>query len=129
MVSFSSHRPIETLPYVKSGFYIALFALCMHLLRQSEVRYHIFYTSSIAFLFVVSTIMVIVEATDMLHTSVARFAAVKTQGFLPLLAGDTLKQVIDTASFKVRIILNMTVDCITIHRCYIIWGSSKLILV
>ncbi|KAF9259722.1 hypothetical protein L218DRAFT_1056342, partial [Marasmius fiardii PR-910] len=82
--------------YVKSGFYIVLFALCMHLLRQSEMRYHTFYASSIAFLFVVSTITVTVEAMDMLHTGVANFASAKTQDVLPLynlLVGDTLKQV------------------------------------
>ncbi|KAF9254021.1 hypothetical protein L218DRAFT_887305, partial [Marasmius fiardii PR-910] len=80
---------------IKSGFYIALFALCMHLLRRSEMRYHIFYTSSIAFLFVVSTIMVIVEAMGTLHTSVARFAAVKTQDFPPLYNFETLVQVLE----------------------------------
>ncbi|KAF9256877.1 hypothetical protein L218DRAFT_880811, partial [Marasmius fiardii PR-910] len=81
----------------RTGFYTALFALCVYLLRQGEGRYRNLYFSSIAVLFVISTGMVAVETAQALRRSVVTFESVRTQdfpSFLKFVEHDATKTII-----------------------------------
>ncbi|KAG7095103.1 hypothetical protein E1B28_005890 [Marasmius oreades] len=90
---------------VTYGLYIALFALCIYILRQGKIRYQTFYIWSLTALFVMSTSMVAVETVEALLESVVEFSVI-----LPILA-------------------NLSADSILIQRCYIIWGSRNRVLI
>ncbi|KAF9265721.1 hypothetical protein L218DRAFT_924262 [Marasmius fiardii PR-910] len=113
------------------GFSIALFALCIHLLRQGRMRFQTLYISFIAILFVLATSMVAVEVMKMIQESVEEFVFIKTGNFLPLynfLKHDTLKTTIYALGIILPILANIAADSILIHRCYVVWGSTRRIL-
>ncbi|KAF9259811.1 hypothetical protein L218DRAFT_989919 [Marasmius fiardii PR-910] len=118
--------------FIVYGFYIALFALCVYLLRQGEGRFRTLYFSSVAVLFVISTSMVAVETAQELQESVVLFKSVRTQDFLPFLkftTHDTTKTIIYAFRCILPVAANAAADFILIHRCYAVWGSTKRILV
>ncbi|KAG7092851.1 hypothetical protein E1B28_009165 [Marasmius oreades] len=114
------------------GFYIALFSHCIQLLRHGGGSRRSVYVWSTVTLFATSTGMVAVEITKVLHESLVEFTSAKAREFGPLYnfaSHDTLKNAIYAFGSILPIIANVAADFILIHRCYVVWGSKKRILV
>ncbi|KAF9256850.1 hypothetical protein L218DRAFT_965956 [Marasmius fiardii PR-910] len=114
------------------GFYIALFSLCIYLLRQGNMRHQTPYVWSTVTLFVIASAMVAAETTYELQKSIVAFTSAKTRDILPLLSyltHDKLKTIIVVLILILPILANIIADFILIHRCYVAWGSAKRILV
>ncbi|KAF9256825.1 hypothetical protein L218DRAFT_172215 [Marasmius fiardii PR-910] len=117
--------------FIVYGSYIALFALCVYLLRQGEGRFRTLYFSSVAVLFVISTSMVVVETAKELQESVMLFKSVRTQDFLPFLkftTHDTTKTIIYAFYLILPVAANAAADFILIHRCYAVTGMIMIII-
>ncbi|KAG7095105.1 hypothetical protein E1B28_005890 [Marasmius oreades] len=111
---------------VTYGLYIALFALCIYILRQGKIRYQTFYIWSLTALFVMSTSMVAVETVEALLESVVEFRSAKTAVLLLL---HKLMTTLFAFSVILPILANLSADSILIQRCYIIWGSRNRVLI
>ncbi|KAG7092857.1 hypothetical protein E1B28_009172 [Marasmius oreades] len=121
-----------TVMCIAYGFYIALFSRCIQLLRHDGVSRRSLYVWSTVTLFVMSTGMVAVEITKVLQQSVVEFTSAKTRDFLPLYnfaTHDTHKIITIAFGSTLPIIANAAADFILIHRCYVVWGFKKRILI
>ncbi|ESK84182.1 hypothetical protein Moror_16985 [Moniliophthora roreri MCA 2997] len=130
--------PITSLSitYFVYGFYVLLFGTCVYMMRghqhgNERLDWNLYLSLTVA-LFVFSTAFVVVYTTDMIYVSITLFTALKTQEYEPLvdLIAHSIEQTI--APFfegLLSVLLNITAECMLIHRCYLIWGSKRRIAI
>ncbi|KAK1234427.1 hypothetical protein PQX77_002367 [Marasmius sp. AFHP31] len=125
--------PIATflLVFLVYGMYIIILGLCIHLLlhrKRSGSRLYLACTVSLSAL---GSLCVASQAYDFTRQAIIEFRAAKTQDLEPLEnylnhdKGQTISISIMSGAFTV---MNALADLMLIHRCYILWGSNKVIL-
>ncbi|KAK1215405.1 hypothetical protein PQX77_021980, partial [Marasmius sp. AFHP31] len=124
--------PIATLSsmFLIYGMYMTIFGLCMHVLlhrHRSALRLYLVCT---ILLFVFATLFTASETFGETRQAIIYFRAAKTRNYEPLLdywGGDHLETVwVTTASFAATFI--KCADIMIIHRCYVLWGFSRIVL-
>ncbi|ESK84181.1 hypothetical protein Moror_16984 [Moniliophthora roreri MCA 2997] len=122
--------------YFVYGFYVLLFGTCVYMMRSrrqgNERLTRNLYLSLTVALFVFSTAFVVVYTYDVVYESIIYFTAAKAQDYQLLV--DYLMfsaEMIVAGSIKLflAILLNITAECMLIHRCYLIWGSKKRVAI
>uniref|UniRef100_A0A0W0FAF6 Uncharacterized protein n=1 Tax=Moniliophthora roreri TaxID=221103 RepID=A0A0W0FAF6_MONRR len=131
--------PISTLSamYCVYGLYILLFGAAVYLMRSrqrgDESKFNCkFYLSLTVILFVLCTMFVVDYTIQNLLEPVIFFTAVKTGDFKPFMdyaKNSVVKLTIYSFDQLVAVLLNITADCMLIHRCHSIWGSRKRVTV
>ncbi|ESK92601.1 hypothetical protein Moror_4400 [Moniliophthora roreri MCA 2997] len=118
--------------YFVYGLYVLLFGAAVYLMRSRQQRNERLnwnlYLSLTVILFVFSTVYVVIETVSLVRDSIIRFTAVKTRDYEPLVdywTHDGYKTASVAFVLLIPIILNITAEAMLIHRCYLIWSSSK----
>uniref|UniRef100_A0A0W0FVU7 Uncharacterized protein n=1 Tax=Moniliophthora roreri TaxID=221103 RepID=A0A0W0FVU7_MONRR len=114
---------------VSSGIYVLLFGTLIYMTRNSRryerlSNFHLWLTTT---LFVLATMFVIDFTVASIRESWALFMTVDTGDNREYLRSDVEKRVIISFQRFTFLFINIAADCILIHRCYVIWGSRKLI--
>ncbi|KAK1223924.1 hypothetical protein PQX77_013203 [Marasmius sp. AFHP31] len=125
--------PIATLSlmFLVYGIYTVVFGLCTHVLYRRKRSGSGIYLICTISLFVLATFYVVPSAVGLARQSAIVFTAAKTREYEPLLA--YLEQDAGaTAWVSITDItgdlMNALADLMLIHRCYIVWGSNKVLL-
>lgn len=127
-------RPVASLSamYFAYGFYTLLFGtyICItRNLQQNDGKLNdSLYRSLTVTLFGLSTATVVAHTIDLVKGSVVRFNAIKTRDYTPVLefvAHDLGRTVLESIELLLPVFLNITVQYMLIHRCCLIWGSKK----
>ncbi|KAI3618085.1 hypothetical protein WG66_005660 [Moniliophthora roreri] len=122
--------------YFVYGFYTLLFGTCIYMMRSrqkenEQLNWNLYLVLTVA-LFIFSTAFVIVYTTYMVYGAIVAFTAVKTQDYEPFmdyLTHNAENIITDFLQMLLSILLNITAECMLIHRCYLIWGSKKRIAI
>ncbi|KAJ8077910.1 hypothetical protein PM082_002351 [Marasmius tenuissimus] len=126
-------KPIATLSalFIVYGMYIIVFGLCFHVLlrrRKSGLGLYLICTVS---LFVLATMYVASSTTGYAKQATVNFRASRTRNYGPLvkfLGRNTWKTVWATMSGFSNMSMNAIADIMLVHRCYVLWGSNKILL-
>ncbi|ESK88063.1 hypothetical protein Moror_10762 [Moniliophthora roreri MCA 2997] len=127
-------KPITTvgLTLLLFGFYILLFGQSFYFLstrRNTDNRkLHLAWITS---LFFVATAAAFINAASDVWDSVVAFRTLQTQDIMPFVAysqGNKDKTGIIAATYIGYVVTNCIADSVLLHRLYIIWSSSKLIV-
>ncbi|KAG7098323.1 hypothetical protein E1B28_000284 [Marasmius oreades] len=133
-------RPVATLSvmFFVYGFYTLLFIIYIRLLRHPRYRRgenrSTYYLWSNLVLFVLATVIVVLQTQRTLREALIDFHVVKTGDVESHLVkfktgSDMLHQALTSVSFYITIVSNIVADAILIHRCYTIWQKRKRILI
>ncbi|KAF9262541.1 hypothetical protein L218DRAFT_903449 [Marasmius fiardii PR-910] len=127
-------EPIITLSiqFFAYGFYVLLFGICIRVLLKRENRSNkrLFLSWSIA-LFILATVSAGCETFRFIWKTVVEYAAVKTgdeTGLIEFYTRNVQKNIMDGFFFSLFILTNLVADSILMYRCYILWGSRKLVI-
>ncbi|KAJ7585062.1 hypothetical protein C8J56DRAFT_141824 [Mycena floridula] len=116
---------IETFLY---GTYSVLFFVCTHILRKHKRPCHRIHLFSIAFLYLLSSIHMILE-----YVLVSKRPFNALQAYLLLVGFTQSNGKGERAMFVTQIVLafaiNLTADAILIYRCYAIWGCNRRVII
>ncbi|ESK84179.1 hypothetical protein Moror_16982 [Moniliophthora roreri MCA 2997] len=122
--------------YFVYGLYVLLFCTCIYMMRNrqqgNERRNWSLYLSLTVALFVFSTAFVVVYTIDAVYQAFIFFTAVKAQDYQLLVDYWMFSaELIVATSLKMflAILLNITAECMLIHRCYLIWGFQKWVAI
>ncbi|KAK1223956.1 hypothetical protein PQX77_013164 [Marasmius sp. AFHP31] len=113
------------------GMYTIIFGLCMHVLHRRHTSGLRLYLVCTILLFAFATLYIASETFGETRQAVILFRAAKTREFEPLvryLNQDNLATVWITISSFVGTFMNALADIMLIHRCYILWESSRIVL-
>ncbi|KAL0565613.1 hypothetical protein V5O48_016407 [Marasmius crinis-equi] len=114
--------------YLFYGLYIPIFASAVHLLRQDIFEFRKIYLTCTIALFVISTLTVIDDTFMAIQHAILQFDTLKTQdweSYNNWLIKQNLKAASTTIFYFLPPFANLAAETMLIHRCYIIWGSSK----
>ncbi|KAJ8077912.1 hypothetical protein PM082_002353 [Marasmius tenuissimus] len=125
--------PIATLScmFLVYGMYTIVFGLCMHVLCRRQSSSSRLYSVCTVCLFALGSIFVASEVYGCTRQAIIDFRAAKTQDFGPLekyMDVDVGVTVWECLSNFSATLMNVFADVMLIHRCYILWGSSKILL-
>ncbi|KAL0563554.1 hypothetical protein V5O48_018511, partial [Marasmius crinis-equi] len=123
---------LAELEVLSAGFYVLLFGMCIRTLirKEEDSTKRLFMRWSIA-LFILATLSAGCEMYRFIALAVVQFLSVKNQdlsGVAEYYTRDVTKNVMDGLFFSLLILTNATADSILVYRCYIIWGSRKLVI-
>uniref|UniRef100_A0A0W0FND3 Uncharacterized protein n=1 Tax=Moniliophthora roreri TaxID=221103 RepID=A0A0W0FND3_MONRR len=130
--------PISTLSamYFVYGFYVLIFGSCVFTMRarqRSEDRLNgNLYLSLATILFILCTVVVVSRTIVTVRQSITYFTSLKTGDYeasITYLVHDTEKTVTFGLEVICNVLLNITADCMLIHRCYVIWSFKKRVAV
>ncbi|KAK7473118.1 hypothetical protein VKT23_001219 [Stygiomarasmius scandens] len=115
------------------GFYILLFAMSTYFLSKHKSvfrrRLHLVWTTT---LFFITTFGAIINAASGIMDTVIMYTAVRTQDFQPFIeysTHDNTQTAILGITYTFLIVANVIADSVLIHRCYLVWGSRKWVLI
>uniref|UniRef100_A0A0W0FAF9 Uncharacterized protein n=1 Tax=Moniliophthora roreri TaxID=221103 RepID=A0A0W0FAF9_MONRR len=126
--------PISTLSvmYFIYGFYVLLFGVCFYMMRrQGPDGEHLnasLYLWLATILFMLTTIFIVAYTMSQIYQTLVFFTAAKTGNYERLaqyLVRDVEKTALLSLKQIVSVLLNITAECMLIHRCYLIWDSKK----
>ncbi|ESK84254.1 hypothetical protein Moror_3793 [Moniliophthora roreri MCA 2997] len=130
--------PISTLSvmYFIYGFYVLLFGVCFYMMRrQGPDGEHLnasLYLWLATILFMLTTIFIVAYTMSQIYQTLVFFTAAKTGNYERLaqyLARDVEKTALLSLKQIVSVLLNITAECMLIHRCYLIWDSKKRVAI
>ncbi|KAK1224367.1 hypothetical protein PQX77_012728 [Marasmius sp. AFHP31] len=113
------------------GMYMIIFGLCMYICYHQDSTGLRFYLVCTILLFATASVYVALDILGTTRQAVIEFHAAKTQDFNPLikyLYQDTLKTVWAATTSFAAMFMNALADVMLIHRCYVLWGFSKIVL-
>ncbi|ESK83550.1 hypothetical protein Moror_12105 [Moniliophthora roreri MCA 2997] len=122
--------------YFVYGFYVLLLGTCVYMMRSRQqgnerVTRSLHLSLTVA-LFVFSTAFVVVYTFDMVYEAIIFFNTVKTQDY-ELFVDSWLYSVeltvVNSLELFLGILLNITAEWMLIHRCYLVWGFKKRVVV
>ncbi|KAK1223920.1 hypothetical protein PQX77_013199 [Marasmius sp. AFHP31] len=125
--------PIATLSsmFLVYGMYTIIFGLCIHVLFHRKGPRLTLYLICTITLFVLATLTVASKAFGLTRQSVIHFRALRTRDFGPVvkyLAHDNAKFASAISGNISSTFMAALADLMLIHRCYVIWGSSKIMM-
>uniref|UniRef100_A0A0W0GEL2 G protein-coupled receptor n=1 Tax=Moniliophthora roreri TaxID=221103 RepID=A0A0W0GEL2_MONRR len=130
--------PIVTLliTYLLYGFYILLFGTCVHIMRGrqpvGEGLNRNLYLSLTVILFVLTTAFIVDYTVVIVSESIAYFTVVKTRdsrAYVEYAKNNVPNTVAFAFQSLIPVLLNIAADYMLIHRCYVIWSSSKRVAI
>ncbi|THV00896.1 hypothetical protein K435DRAFT_776269 [Dendrothele bispora CBS 962.96] len=114
------------------GFYLFLFGLSTCFLLKNQTifhrRLHLIWTTC---LFLTSTLGGLIEACSQIRGAVIIYNALRTQNFDQFsnyVSNDKIQTLAVGLANTCFVVANCIADSILIHRCYIVWGSKKLVV-
>ncbi|KAG7092919.1 hypothetical protein E1B28_009224 [Marasmius oreades] len=113
------------------GIYIVLFGLSIRALHRSKNNVSKLYWGWTISLFAMATLVVATETYSYVRESILEFKGLKTKDYFPFVnygQGEVTKTIPYTISNVVLVLMNAVADSTLIYRCYIIWGSRKIVL-
>ncbi|KAF5357319.1 hypothetical protein D9758_005836 [Tetrapyrgos nigripes] len=115
------------------GFYALLFGLSTYFLCKNKLisrrELHLAWTTA---LFLISTFGALINASSGIMDAVVMYDALRTQNFGPFISyssHDQTQTIITGLTYTSFVFANLIADAVLIHRCYIVWGSKKWIIV
>ncbi|ESK91673.1 hypothetical protein Moror_10719 [Moniliophthora roreri MCA 2997] len=130
--STSVIMPISSLSvmYFVYGLYTTLFISYIRTLRWHSKRTEpkSSYLLPTIILFILTTLVNIGQTIYQSLYLYTTFNAIKTKNFEPLNRNHPRKTLCFASTAICAVLLNVTVDYILIHRCWVIWGSRKRIV-
>ncbi|KAJ8079408.1 hypothetical protein PM082_021916 [Marasmius tenuissimus] len=126
-------KPIATLSsiFLVYGIYIIAFGLCTNILYHRKAPSFGLYMTCTICLFILATTCIAIETFVVVSQALLVFHASKTRDFGPLLKylqhddGEIAAGSVYTIASTT---VNAVADIMLIHRCYIVWGSNKILL-
>uniref|UniRef100_A0A0W0FIY4 Uncharacterized protein n=1 Tax=Moniliophthora roreri TaxID=221103 RepID=A0A0W0FIY4_MONRR len=113
------------------GIYTVLFIISLHILTHKQDRpnrrLYIFFTTA---LFTLTSLHNIILTFNLARQATLEFTFTKNQdwaSYLAYLSHDNVKAIIAGFQIVLPLCLVITADLMLLHRCYVIWGSSKWI--
>ncbi|KAK1226998.1 hypothetical protein PQX77_010007 [Marasmius sp. AFHP31] len=127
-------RPIATLSvlFLVYGMYVIIFGLSLNVLwrRRSNATLKQ-YMRCIIVLFVLTNIYDAATTSISISQTLVAFNAVKTKNYGPLqenLSGSSSSAAKLGLSTFSSLFIGIIMDCFLVQRCYVLWGSKKMIL-
>uniref|UniRef100_A0A0W0EUV5 Uncharacterized protein n=1 Tax=Moniliophthora roreri TaxID=221103 RepID=A0A0W0EUV5_MONRR len=122
--------------YFVYGFYVLLFGTCIYMLRShqdhtGERLNGNLYLSLTAILFIFCTVFVVDYTIATVHPNLIFFTAAKTGNYKPLvdfLMFDIENIATHAIEQLISVLVNVTAECMLIHRCYAIWSFRKRVV-
>ncbi|ESK85748.1 hypothetical protein Moror_2457 [Moniliophthora roreri MCA 2997] len=128
-------KPVATLTvlYFVYGLYVLLFGICLRVLLERHDRPNRYlYLGWTISLFILATMLNALETCGYIRQAAVDFDAAKTRQYdkvVQYLGGDTFKTVWLVLSEILSLVISAVADSMLAHRCYIIWGSQKRIII
>ncbi|KAJ8088113.1 hypothetical protein PM082_013664 [Marasmius tenuissimus] len=119
-----------TIMYYFHGLYTVLAMACVYLLHRNRSENKRFYIGCSSALFVICTLMVINTTIQRTRESSVMFSAVEAHDFKSLQQyafEDRLKFGYYIPGFLLPGLANAVAEAMLIHRCYMVWGHSKVV--
>ncbi|KAK1223224.1 hypothetical protein PQX77_013903 [Marasmius sp. AFHP31] len=126
-------HPIVTLSamFLVYGMYIIVFGSCTSILyRRKGPSFGLYMTCTIC-LFVLASITIGFEVFGEINQTLVGFRALKTRDLEPLvryMQHDSGQTAWITATGVIPAVMNAIADIMLIHRCYVVWGSNRILL-
>ncbi|KAJ8077627.1 hypothetical protein PM082_002059 [Marasmius tenuissimus] len=129
-------EPIATLTslFLVYGMYIIIFGLSVHVLHRRKVTASGLYMACTVSLFLLASLYVVSETVGLTRQAVVEFRALRTGDYDSLMRylrapGDDPAKIAWVAiDGPACTLMNAIADVMLIHRCYILWGSKKIML-
>uniref|UniRef100_A0A0W0EYN0 Uncharacterized protein n=1 Tax=Moniliophthora roreri TaxID=221103 RepID=A0A0W0EYN0_MONRR len=127
-------QPIASLTvmFYVYGIYTVLFIISLHILIHQQDRpnrvLYMFFTIA---LFTLTSGYIILETFNAAYQVILEFTFTKNQNwasFLAYLLHDNAKTITSVFDYILPLCLVTMADLMLLHRCYVIWGSSKWIV-
>ncbi|KAK7045813.1 hypothetical protein VNI00_007217 [Paramarasmius palmivorus] len=127
--------PLTTLSlmYFVYGFYLLLFGTCMYMFHRKtktddQLPNSKLYLTLTVILFLLATTFVGDYTGLLVNQTIIHFTAVRTGDYGPLIEymeDNERKTIFYAIEIIVPVLINITADCMLVHRCYTIWSSRK----
>ncbi|KAL0566848.1 hypothetical protein V5O48_015153 [Marasmius crinis-equi] len=139
IVPYSSSRHIVVYPVVSCliiyfiyGIYILIFGLSLHVLlsRKGSSRPR-FYLACTIVLFALATAYVGITTWSFLRQGVIEYDYIKEQDYIGLtgfLHHDSGRTFWIGSTGLINTVMNVIADGMLIHRCFVVWGSNRIVL-
>ncbi|THU94170.1 hypothetical protein K435DRAFT_724707 [Dendrothele bispora CBS 962.96] len=115
------------------GFYVLLFLLSTYFLSKHKSifrrKLHLVWTTA---LFFITTFGGLINAASSIMDTVVLYTALQTQDFQPFInysSHDKTQTAMLGITYTFLIVANCIADSVLIHRCYLVWGSKKRIVI
>ncbi|KAL0056746.1 hypothetical protein AAF712_016645, partial [Marasmius tenuissimus] len=118
--------------YFFHGLYTVLVILCVPLLMRDQFENRRFYLFSTLLLFAICTLMVIDVTVFRMLIACAEYDFAKTKDWRPYIDYTIYNQpklACYTGYFAIPPLANIVAETMLIHRCYIIWGRRKRVVI
>ncbi|KAG7088994.1 hypothetical protein E1B28_012940 [Marasmius oreades] len=124
--------PIATLSaiFLVYGVYAIIFGLCIQILHRRKQSQLGLYRICTIVLFILASIRVVLDTYGYTRQAIIDFLAAKTRDYEPLdnYLGDDGQITWLSIVNNVAVCMNVVADLMLIHRCYILWGSRRVLL-